>query len=436
MLIEFRVKNILSFKEEQVFSMVASSLSELPENKIEVENSFHTLKSASIFGANASGKSNLLDALVQMQSFIHDSVKKSQDKRGLPFLPFALNPKTREENSVLEVTFIYKSTLYRLGFEIGKKQIVQEWLYIDEEEIYTRTEGNLAFYNSNYFKDDEVKLKFSMTNEKSLFITILSNTNTDFAEEILDYFKTNLNVINGISGGRFGYTKELLKDGSKDVKNKLLKMLTFTDLNIKDLTIKKHDFEISGIEDPEIEIPKEILEHLELESNRLLSEHNVYNDEGEIVGSHSFDAEYFESSGTKEFIRLAGPIIDTLQNGKVLFIDEVDAQLHPLMTQYIMGLFNSKENKNAQLVITSHNSTILSSKLQRRDQVWFVEKDRLEGSHLTSLSNYKFKGEVVRADENYEKNYLKGKYGAIPHIKSNLIDDLTRELSEVSNDKI
>ena len=429
MLLEFKVKNFLSFKDEQIFSMVASKLTELPENRIKVaEDDFYLLKSASIFGANASGKSNLLAGISFMKGFIINSVKDSQDEGNIANISFALNPESQQKTTEFEMTFLHNDLLVRYGFEIGKKKVYKEWLYIDEDLVFSREDNNLTDHDINYLEDDEVKLKFNMTNEKSLFLTILSTTNTKFAENILDYFRNNINVINALGGSRNNFTKRAIKEGDKQFKKKILEMLKFADFNINNLEVKESKFQISNVDDSEI--PEEILNQIKLDTNRLITEHNVYNAEGEIVGSHKFDSEVFESSGTNEFLKIAGPIIDALEYGKVLFIDEVDAQLHPLMTRYILELFNSQQNNNGQLIITSHNATILDSELQRRDQIWFAEKDILEASHLTSLANYRFKGEVVRKDEKYEKNYLRGKYGAIPFIKPSSVDNIFHSSSE------
>ncbi|CZR05892.1 hypothetical protein SAMN04488048_11528 [Trichococcus flocculiformis] len=429
MLLEFKVKNFLSFKDEQIFSMVASNLTELPENRIEVsEGDLYLLKSASIFGANASGKSNLLAGISFMRGFILNSVKDSQDEGNIANISFALNTEYQKKNTEFELTFLHNDLLVRYGFEIGKKKVDEEWLYIDEELVFLRKDSILAEFSIDYIKEDEAYLKFSMTNEKSLFLTILSTTNTKFAEIILDFFRNNINVINGLGISRIDFTKRMIKDGDKKFKEQLLEMLKVADFNINNLEVKESKFQIQNVDDSEI--PEEILNQLKLDTNRLLSEHNVYDAKGEIVGIHKFDSEVFESSGTNEFLKIAGPIIDTLQHGKILFIDEIDAQLHPLMTRYILELFNSEHNNSGQLIITSHNSTILDNELQRRDQIWFAEKDILEASHLTSLANYRFKGEVVRKDEKYEKNYLRGKYGAIPFIKPYSVENIFHSNSE------
>lgn len=430
MLIQFKVANFLSFKEEQIFSMVASSLTELPKNRIEIEkDEFYLLKTASIFGANASGKSNLLAAVSFMSSFIVNSFKDSQDEGNIADISFALNNEYRNKDSYFELTYLENDSLVRYGFEVGKKRVAKEWLYKDEVLVYEREKDKLTKVNEDFLEKKETELKINMTNNKALFLTILGSTNTPFAEEIVNYFRYKINIVHGLGGGNFNFTKKIIKDGNKIFTKKIVDMLKVADFNINRLDIKSSKIQIENVDNEEI--PEELLKQIELDSNRLLTEHNIYDNDGNIEGTHRFDSEVFESSGTNEFLKISGPIIDTLEKGKVLFIDEVDAQLHPLMTKYILNLFNSDKNeKNAQLIITSHNSTILDGNVLRRDQIWFTEKDKVEASHLTSLSNYRFKGEVVRKDEKFDKNYLKGKYGAIPIIQNSFIDKIFSGNSE------
>ena len=250
MLLEFKVKNFLSFKDEQIFSMVASKLTELPENRIKVaEDDFYLLKSASIFGANASGKSNLLAGISFMKGFIINSVKDSQDEGNIANISFALNPESQQKTTEFEMTFLHNDLLVRYGFEIGKKKVYKEWLYIDEDLVFSREDNNLTDHDINYLEDDEVKLKFNMTNEKSLFLTILSTTNTKFAENILDYFRNNINVINALGGSRNNFTKRAIKEGDKQFKKKILEMLKFADFNINNLEVKESKFQISNVDD-------------------------------------------------------------------------------------------------------------------------------------------------------------------------------------------
>lgn len=427
MLIEFKAKNFTSFKNEVTFSMVSSEkLQELSNNRIEIEADFHLLKSASIFGANASGKSNLLNALGFIIAFLQRSMLDSQEgKRNFKNLTFSLDNSSKVSPTEFEISFLLKKKIVTYNFALSQGDVSSESLVIDDDLIFKRKFNEIVDYSSDFFKtEEELNLKFSLTNSNSLFLTVLSVTNTKIAEDIIEYLTKNINFLSGY-GNNAKFTKNAIKE-NKSYKSKVLDLLKVADFNITDLDIKQHKFEIKPFGDSDTEIPKEIVEEARDEATRLLSKHNIYDSEGMIVDSKLFDVERFESSGTRVFLSLAGPIINVLEKGGVLVIDEADALLHPLVTKYLIELFNDIENTHSQLIITSHNSNILDQELLRRDQIWFVEKDELEISHLTALSEYKFNGVIVRSDERYAKNYLKGKYGAIPYIRNDMIHKIFR----------
>lgn len=429
MLIEFKAKNFTSFKNEVTFSMVSSEkLQELLNNRIEIETDFHLLKSASIFGANASGKTNLLHALGFIIAFLQRSMLDSQEgKRNFKNLTFSLDNSSKDSPTEFEISFLLKKKIVTYNFSLFQGDVTSESLVIDDDLIFKRNSDKILDYSSDIFKTkEELNLKFSLTNSNSLFLTVLSVTNTKIAEDIIEYLTENINFLSG-DGKNAKITKNAIKE-NKGYKSKVLDLLKVVDFNITDLDIKQHKFEIKPFGDSDAEIPIEIVEkareEARNEATRLLSKHNIYDSEGMIVDSKLFDVEGFESSGTRVFLSLAGPIINVIEKGGILVIDEADALLHPLVTKYLIELFNDIENTHSQLIITSHNSNILDQELLRRDQIWFVEKDELEISHLTALSEYKFNGSVVRSDERYAKNYLKGKYGAIPYIRNDMIHEI------------
>ena len=429
MLIEFKAKNFTSFKNEVTFSMVSSEkLQELLNNRIEIEADFHLLKSASIFGANASGKSNLLKALAFMITFLQRSMLDSQEgKRDFQNLSFSLDDVSKDTPMEFEISFLMTRQIVTYAFSLCKGEVISESLVIDDNPIFIRNSDSILDYSTDIFTTKEVlDLKFSLTNSNSLFLTVLSVTNTKLAEDIIKYLTENINFLSGY--GKYAkFTKNMIKENNS-YRAKVLDLLKIADFNITDLDIEQHEFEIKPFGDSDAEIPEEIFEEAREEANRLLSKHNIYDSEGMIVDSKLFDVEGFESSGTRVFLSLAGPIITVLEKGGILVIDEADALLHPLVTKYLIELFNNIENTNSQLIITSHNSNILDQELLRRDQIWFVEKDELEISHLTALSEYKFNGAIVRSDERYAKNYLKGKYGAIPYVRNDMVHKIFKTI--------
>lgn len=419
MLLEFKMKNFTSFRNEETFSMVASEMvNEFQENRIELEEDFHLLKTASIFGANASGKSNLLKALKFMIFFIEKSMIYSKEgKRNVTHFAFSLDDISEENPTNFELSFSMREQIVTYSFSMKKGDVISEKLIVDDHLIFDRNLFKIINYSKDVFKtDDELELKFSLTNTNSLFLTVLSVTNTKVAEDIVKYLNENIVFFSGLDENN-KLTKTLVMENDRN-KSTMLNLLKVIDFNIVDLEVQENEVDIDKWMDDDI--PKELIEVAREHAKRLLARHNVYDLEGKIIGNRTLDVDKFESSGTKVFLSLLGPIISVLEQGGVLVIDEVDALLHPLVTRYLIEMFNDKRNTRSQMIITSHNSNILDQKLLRKDQIWLVEKDELEVSHLTALSEYKFEESDTYE---YAKNYLRGKYGAIPYIKE-LIGDV------------
>ena len=409
MLLQFSLENFMSFKNKETFSLVASDLTELPDNKFQVIEDLSLLKTASIYGANASGKSNLLVAMSFMKGFIHNSFKSSQEGEKISVNPFRLNHNNITKPICLEIAFITEDIFFKYGFEVTEVEVVKEWLYADEELVFLRENGSIVI--GECLKDEKTQIKWEMTRNNSLFISVLASTNTNIAKIVVKYFANSINIISGLKGNTSNFTKNLIEE-HPSIKKKILNLLKDVDFAITNLSVDKINIH-------EDEIPLEVREFIEIDSSEIKTTHNIYNDKGEITGKTDFVASQLESSGTNQFLAISGPIIDTLENGYTLLIDEMDAQFHPLMSKFLIEVFNSTEinKKNAQLIFTTHNVTNLSNELFRRDQIWFIEKDLVESSHLTALVEYKFNAKRVRSDERYGKNYLNGKYGAIPLIQ-------------------
>jgi hypothetical protein len=190
-----------------------------------------------------------------------------------------------------------------------------------------------------------------------------------------------------------------------------MQFLEKADLGIRDMIIERQESKTDGATAGELMKPVS-----QLQQTSISTSHNIYSDDGDVIGSAGFVFDFQESEGSKKYFRLSGPIIDTLSSGKVLFVDELDARLHPVLTVEIVRLFNSRETNpnNAQLIFATHDTNLLSSNLFRRDQVWFTEKDQVEATDLYSLVEYKTKKGLVRKDASFEKDYFRGRYGAIP----------------------
>ena len=418
MLIQFSVSNFLSFKDKITFSLVKSALkdkkigsdnnyTDLPELKTQI------LTSAVVYGANASGKSNLVSALNFFKKFISRSAL-SVEAEGIEFKNFALSSETENSPSEFEIVFVTPEHQYTYGFQINKSFVYAEWLY--QKELKPRTKEIELFYREKQsFKDMHEKFMVSkelidknMIRPNALLLTVSAQFNNAIAQEIVRWL-AKLNVISGNKDKAYrNYTISQLKEPL--MSELILKMTQFADLGIDDIKLNASGSEVDAFlnaDGSNNDLSKEKKRSI------LNSFHVKYDSALKESGLASFSFFEDESEGTIKYFSLAGPIINTLENGSILFIDELDSKLHPLLTQSIINLFNNKKSnpKNAQLVFTTHDTNLLNAHIFRRDQIWFVQKNRYGSTELYSLADYK-----VRNDASFEKDYLSGKYGAIPII--------------------
>jgi AAA15 family ATPase/GTPase len=425
MLIEFRVGNYRSFKEIATFSMVAANIvskdKSLDENNVfTVDDDLTLLKTAAIYGANASGKSNLAKALGFMRWFIINSSKDTQTSEQIEVERFKLSDSTDSEPSFFEIVFFMNQKKYRYGFEANRNEVVSEWLFyvpkLRETKLFERKAD--SFTIAKIYKADGIQQK---TRSNALFLSVSAQFNVGIAESILTFFGKNINLISGLDDeGYRGYTIKCLQDNKN--RDSILNFLKKLSLGFDEIQLEEHDFNVESL--PR-EIPDEIKRFILKNSDggkatSVQTLHKKFNEEGVFISSELFDIND-ESEGTQKIFSLAGPFLDTLKNGKVLIIDEFDARLHPKLSLAIVEMFNSRDGNpnNAQLVFMTHDTNLLSNKLFRRDQVWFTEKNRYGSTSVYSLVEYK-----VRNDASFESDYIKGKYGAIPYIRSlnNLVD--------------
>lgn len=418
MLIDFTVGNFLSFKEKKTLSFRASGISELQNHVVKVD-SLKLLRTGVVYGANSSGKSNLIKALDRMRDLILGSVKLN-DNDLLDYSPFLLS-ETNDEPTFFEVEFYMNPQIYRYGFEYNRDKIINEWLFSKiktnkEVALFIRTEEGIAVSDAFI----EGKEKESATNDNRLFISLVAQLNGELSKSIISWFK-NCNVLSGIDHKDYtGFSINMLHEKVKGC-DESLDLFQKLQLGFSDINIIEAPFDANKLSS---NVPQALKEELskKFKGETVLSlktVHKIYNNKGDVIGKVLFDKKGQESEGTNKIIDLAGPIFDTLNLGKILIIDELDAKLHPLITMKIVQLFNDPDtNKNnAQLFFATHDTNLLSSELFRRDQIWFTEKDELEQTDLYSLIEFKLPdGTTVRKDNNYQKNYIRGRYGAIPFI--------------------
>lgn len=422
MLIKFSVKNFKTFRERAELSMVASNYDKTMEEENIVyipEFDLRILKSAVVYGANASGKSKLMEAFSAMRRLILTSSKETQKGDVLRVEPFKLNTSSEHQPTEFEIVFLYHGKLFRYGFEADKTHIISEWLYhkpnTKEIELFHR-EGQEFNIHARSFPKGKTLVKEKLVRENTLMLSAAAQWNDEKAGEVLDWVRS-FNVISGLEEDAYAtFTLSELNDPIK--KNKQLAFLQKADLDIQDLTLEK--MELSKIPTnihPEFRaIPERKLKDGKEMIADVLTAHKKYDEHNRFIENINFSLQNDESSGTLKFFLLSGPILYAINNGCLLVIDELDSSLHPNLVTKIVELFNSKVRNpnNAQLIFNTHNTNLLSVDLFRRDQVWFTEKNRYGEAALYSLAD--FKTSEVRKEDNFEKNYIRGKYGAVPYL--------------------
>jgi len=418
MLIEFTVGNFRSFKEPVTLSMVAAKI-KARDQKINDNNTFTTnnkltlLTSAAVYGANASGKSNLIRALEFMRQFVLTSANESQPGEPIRVEPFQFSTETDTKPSFFEIVFLLNGIQYRYGFEANQKQIISEWLFsvpsTKEATLFVR-EGKIIKQTAKF---KEGKRLESKTRANALFLSVAAQFNGQIAQTILNWFQ-RIGLVSGLEDlGYRAFTINQIIEGK--YKSEIIQLVKGLDVGLDEIVgikLDKSKFTIPA------DVPEEIraLMLKSMEIGDLLTvqtKHIKFDAKGQPVDTVSFDMDQKESHGTQKLFYLAGPIVDVLSQGKILIVDEMEARLHPLITQKLIQLFNSKKtnSKHAQLIFTTHDTNLLSNKFFRRDQIWFIEKDSKGCSYLYSLAELK-----VRNDRSFNDDYISGRYGAIPFI--------------------
>ncbi len=412
MLLRFSVQNFLSFRDRQTLDLTAAkSCKERLENNTVESGSLRILKNAVIYGANASGKSNLFLAMGRLRDLVINSSKESQAEELIAVTPFLLRQDTANAPTSFEVELELAAGRFRYGVEFDTKKIHREWLFRN---------GRAQFLRDNRDEEDSIQIEApwskargleTRTRKNSLFLSVCAQFALPQAEELVRWFVEDFQVISGLWLSPQQTTEQLQQRLGRAG---IIQFLRNADTQIQDFKIT--NLELNALPRGAAYGPK------------VLAVHHVYDGEGNVISSVALPLDC-ESEGTRKVFALAGPLMSALQRGSVLVVDELDSKLHPILTRQIVRMFNSREfNPNrAQLILNTHDTNLLSFKtringagdeetLLRRDQIFFTEKDGGEGTQLYSLIEFKKEGRKVRNDASYEKDYLNGLYGAIPFI--------------------
>ena len=417
MLLEFTVGNFLSFKERKTLSLIATSIKEHKDTNVIHAERLDILKGAVVYGANASGKSNLIKAMSNMRRLILKSVELSSASE-LKITPFLLNTDTEAAPSSFEVVFLIGEIRYRYGFEATNTAIIAEWLFEQkkntEKPLFVRDKDGIEIW-PGFPEGHGLEEK---TRDNALFLSVVDQFNGALARRIMQWFN-NFLAISGLSHEQYKMvTFKMLEE--PEIKPLLQDFFNNLDLGFDDIEVTKELF------NPEL-LPKEMPEDLvrQLGSDHVgktmlnfRTSHRKFNEKNEPFGTVTFDLRSQESAGSNKVFNLSGPIFNTLYKGGVLMIDELDSSLHPLLILAITKFFNSSESnpKNAQLIFATHDTNLLRMGKYRRDQIYFVEKDKYGASDLYSLVEYKEGDKSIRNDRSFEKDYIQGRYGAIPFV--------------------
>ncbi len=416
MLIEFSVTNYRSFLPTQSLTLTANTAAELQKENTfvsPVPNFPRLLRSAVVYGPNAAGKSNLIHAIAFMKKFVVSSAKESQEGEKIDATPFLFNRQSSRNPSEFEVLFIKDGIRYQYGFAVNSERVTGEWLFAYpegraqkwfERNYDPETKKDIWYFGPKFTGLRKVWQKATRSN--ALFLSTAIQLNNEQLKPVFNWFDHKLVVLAQGTSISHGFSADECEKEEK--KKKILKFVNAADPSIADIFLEKKEF---SMDDLPSDLPQSIKEEIarDLKGKKLSQLFFMHpsSDTGEGVAL-DFDE---ESAGTRKLFAMAGPWLDVLENGFVLFVDELNTSLHPLLVRFLLNLLHSPEanRHNAQLVFTTHDTTVLDQAFMRRDQVWFVEKNAENATRLYPLSDYK-----PRKGEALQKGYLYGRYGALP----------------------
>ena len=430
MLVEFSVENYRSIQEKQTLSMVAAdNETMLDSNTFPVPNNddLRLVTSAAIYGSNASGKSNLLKAIQVLKNLVIKSASRMQIGDKLPVEPFKLNSETAKKPSSFEVIFILDDIRYEYGVSLNRERVFEEWLiayrnevqenwfsreYLPDNPKFEPNEGYKWSFGKGLKGEKKRIQRFVRSN--SLFISHAAQNNHPQLKEVFDFFQDEINMISLTEGQlrEFDFTIKMCEE-NHNFREQIVNLLSEADIGISDIRFESEPMDdniklvVQNLFSEEFEVRKNANNLLEIDFMNVITIHKMNDSNSEI----ELEIED-ESAGTKRLFYIAGYLLWVLEYGKVLIIDEIDRSLHPVLSKALIKMFNNPEiNKNnAQLIFTTHDTTLLDGEIFRPDQIWFTEKDN-SMTKLYSLFDFR-----PRENESLQKGYLLGRYGAIPFI--------------------
>lgn len=417
MLIEFSVSNFRSIRERQTLSLAASAGDELRTTNVIKTGAPATpdlLRSAVVYGPNAAGKSNLILALQFIQNLVLNSAQGGQQGDEIKVSPFLMDGgEAVAEPSEFELIFVEGDVRYQYGVVLTRQRIESEWLIAypkgSPQTWFERDASGEAGWKFGANFKGQRKLWQDATRDNALFLSTAVQLKSEQLLPVFDWFRLRLRVIAPYTRLAPVFSiQECERD--QQIQSNVVDFLKSADLGIDGIKISRHK-----VKPDEIQLPKDMPEQvrqqvmrtLALERTELHLLHKTPDGKDVLLGLNE------ESGGTQQLFGLAGPLLDVLRRGRVLVIDELDTSLHPLLMRNLVRMFHDPEinRENAQLIFSTHDTTILDREIFRRDQVWFVEKDRTQQTRLYPLTDFS-----PRKDENFGRGYLQGRYGAVPFV--------------------
>lgn len=419
MLVQFKVSNFRSIGEEQVLSLLpATNQKEYQENILHVEE-HQALNVVAVYGANGSGKSNLMYALGRYVAIITDSSRFSS-RTTLPWQPFSLRLGWLDKPTFCEGTFIINGIRYRYGFEYNEKEIIREWLYrkgVGREVAVFLREGEVVEPTSSFKANSKlIDAAIEATKSNSLFLSCCDMLNITEAVTIMTFFNYFITVdgnrVKDFEASVIGLWKHV------DFREKAIEYMKRMGTGIAEIELQTQDQHLGTSP------VSKVVDDFETKDDDgiLYSKHHIYDRNGKRTNDLiSWRFEEMESSGTNKALMMTGPILYTLKYGGVICIDEIETNLHPVMTLDTINMFldQSVNTLGAQLILTTHDTNLLTYAKLRRDQIYFAEKNEWESTEIYSLSDFTYPSDIPgpmkeRPDTDKEKRYLEGRYGGVP----------------------
>jgi AAA15 family ATPase/GTPase len=422
MLLEFRLRNYRSFGQESVLSLVASGDRELVETNTaatSIKSLPRAVRSAVVYGANASGKSNLLRAMLLMRGVVVESFSLKPEQL-FNVQPFQLDEKLKGAPTLFEITVVLDGVRYQYGFEFLPNRIVSEWLLVYQkakpqkwfEREFDSKSGEETFTYGPHLTGQKRAWQ-EATRPNALFLSTAVQLNSEQLKPLHSWFAESLVIL--LEGGLipFSFSTNMVQtpEGQKAIKS----IMSAADIAISSISAVRQ---------------KSVLQ--EMTFDLATGKSDTRRQEGEMLVPHfrhqgiNASADFGlhdESQGTQKLFALAGPLLDIIKNGKTLVIDELDRSLHPLLVRRIINVFQDPKlnERGAQLIFSTHDTTLLDGELLRRDQIWLTEKRSDQSSELVPLTEFS-----PRKGEALEKGYLSGRYGGVPILRDRLLPGRSR----------